>query len=297
MIRSLRSSILALVLLLGAATVQGAAGQATTTTTFCDSACLSELMANFIQAVTTNTPGLVPLADQAEIRENAKPVALTETAWKRVKTIKSVMTFSDPVSGNVASRAGVELVDGKPGYISTRLRVGPGGRITDIEISADTSARVVASYVWNLDPLFSAVLPVEQRMSRENLEALARRYFHSLSTHVAVTTDFDERCDRYHSGERITNTTRNTVEGGSPRTCASSLEGDRPWGPATEQRFPVIDPERGIVLGITLLHYPKHPNQQKMYVSEVFKVVSGRIVKIDNIGLMLQGINTLGFVH
>ena len=55
--------------------------------------------------------------------------------------------------------------------------------------------------------------------------------------------------------------------------------------------------KRGIVVGITLLHYPKLPGQPKMYVSEVFKVVGGKIVKIDNIGLMLQGVMTLGFNH
>jgi uncharacterized membrane protein len=31
-----------------------------------------------------------------------------------------------------------------------------------------------------------------------------------------------------------------------------------------------------------------------MYVSEVFKVASGRVLVIDNIGLMLQGVNTVG---
>jgi hypothetical protein len=34
-----------------------------------------------------------------------------------------------------------------------------------------------------------------------------------------------------------------------------------------------------------------------MYVSEAFKVVNGRIVRIDNIGLMMQGTATLGFAH
>jgi hypothetical protein len=34
-----------------------------------------------------------------------------------------------------------------------------------------------------------------------------------------------------------------------------------------------------------------------MYVSEVFKVVGGRIVRIDNIGLMMQGVTSLGFIH
>jgi hypothetical protein len=263
----------------------------------CDEACLSRAMSVFLEAMTKGSPGSVPIAEQAEIRQNSKPIPLAETVWKEVKSIRSVMTFADAVTGNVVSRAGVELAGGKPGYISTRLKVATGGRITDVELSADTSARVVADYVWKLDPQFSAVVPAEGRMSRTALEALARRYFHSLATHAAVASDFDPACDRYHSGQRITNVARNTVEGGPPRTCASSLEGSPPWGPATEQRFPVVDPEHGIVVGLTLLHYPRLPNEPTMYVSEVFKVVGGRIVKIDNIGLMLQGVTTLGFTH
>jgi hypothetical protein len=45
------------------------------------------------------------------------------------------------------------------------------------------------------------------------------------------------------------------------------------------------------------IHYPKSPDQSVMYVSEVFKVVAGKIVKIDNIGLMMREIETIGFVH
>lgn len=175
--------------------------------------------------------------------------------------------------------------------------MGRDGRITDVEISADVSPRVVGAYVWSLDTFFTEVLPPEQRLTRLELEALVRRYFHSLSTHQAVATDFDERCNRFHSGQQITNVTRNAVESGPARTCASSLEGNVPWGPATDVRLPVIDPERGIVLGITLLHYLKDQPARQMYVSEVFKIVSGRIVRIDNIGLMMQGVATLGFIH
>jgi limonene-1,2-epoxide hydrolase len=172
-----------------------------------------------------------------------------------------------------------------------------GGGITDVEISADRSSRVVADYVWKLNPEFTAVVPPGQRMTRVALEALGRRYFHSLSTHVATHDDFDPRCNRYHSGQQITNNTGNSVEDGPARTCANSLEGNQPWGPATEQRFPIIDVERGIVVGITLLHYLDRPDPQQMYVSEVFKVVGGRIVAIDNIGLMMQDVTTLGFVR
>jgi hypothetical protein len=207
------------------------------------------------------------------------------------------MTFADPLTGNVVSRAGVELDNGRAAYISTRLKVIGTERVSDVEISADTSSAVVPAYVWNLDPLFTNVVPPGQRSDRAALEALARRYFHSLSSHVAVTTDFSVRCNRFHSGQQVTNVTDGAVEAGAPRTCAAALEGSPPWGPATEHRIPVIDSERGIVFGMTLLHFRNTLDQTHMYVSEIFKVLDGRIVRIDNIGLMLEDVATLGFTH
>ncbi len=262
----------------------------------CGEECLVRVMDRFLAAMLAGKAEFVPLVPDAEVRENTQVVPLAQTAWKDVKTVRSVMTFADPVTANVVSRAGVETAAGRPGYISTRLKVVGADRITDVELSSDTSPAVAGAYVWNLDPQLSAVLPPERRMSRTALEALARRYFNSLSSHVAVPTDFDDRCNRFHSGRQVTNTT-STVEAGPPRTCASALEGNPPWGPATDQRFPVIDPERGIVLGVTLLHFPTLANDSAMYVSELFKVEGGKIVKIDNIGLMLQGVSTLGFAH
>jgi len=165
----------------------------------CDQTCLANVMDGFIKAMTSGKTAAVPLAQDAEIRENTKVVTLDSTAWKQVKAIRS-------------------------------------------------------SFV------------------------------------VAV-------CNRFHSGQQVTNVVRNAVEGGRGMTCSESNTGDRPWGPAGEQRFPVIDTERGLVFGVTLLHYLRNPTPSQMYVSEVFKVVGGKIVKIDNIGLMMQGVTTLGFAH
>jgi hypothetical protein len=161
---------------------------------------------------------------------------LAQTAWKDVVAIKSTMMFADPITGNVVARAGVELKSGRAAYLSTRLRVLASGTITDVELSADTSSRVVAAYVYALDPRYAEVLPLEQRMSRDSLEALGRRYFLGLTDHHPVAEDYDDRCDRFHSGQRVTNAASNTVEGGPPRTCFGSNNGDRPWGPAIAQR-------------------------------------------------------------
>ena len=290
------------VVLIAAAAVRAGSGiavaQASSAASFaCDRPCLVTAMEDFVKAATAGRTGSISVVDYAEVRENTTIVPIDKTTWSRVRAVRSIITIADDVTGNVVSRAGVELADGKAGYLSTRLKVVGGGRIVDVEISVDTSPRVVSSYVWNLDPSFTTVLPEDQRLSRVALEALARRYFHSLSTHVAVLTDFDGSCNRYHSGQQITNVDRKTVEGGAPRTCAGSLEGAPPWGPATEQRFPVIDPERGLVFAVTLLHYLGTPTSSQMYVSEMFKVVGGRIIRIDNIGLMMQGVSSLGFVR
>lgn len=287
-----------LVLQAAVANAEGRGAQSAPAATGCDQACLAKVMDGFITAMTTGKPSSVPLAQDAEIRENGKVVTLDATGWKQVKTIRSSFTVADPLTGNIVLRAGVELGDGKPGYLSTRLKVSPSGRVVDVEMSADTSPRVVSAYVWNLDPKLTAVLAPEQRMPRVALEALARRYFNGLSSHQPDPADFDDAvCNRYHSGQQVTNVARNAVEGGRGMTCSESNTGDRPWGPAGEQRFPVIDAERGLVFGVTLLHYLRNPTPSQMYVSEVFKVIGGKIVRVDNIGLMMQGVTTLGFIH
>jgi len=183
------------------------------------------------------------------------------------------------------------MVDGKPAYISTRLKVEAGG-ITEVELSAD-AGRVDPAYVWNLPAVLTTPVPESERMTREALDALGHRYFQTLTDHKPVVADYDEaRCNRFHSGNQITNVSRNLVEGEGARTCVTSNEGNKPWGPALEQRFPVIDVEHGIVTGMTLLMFPN----QVMYVSEVFKVERGKITHIDNIGLVRPGLeHTTGF--
>ncbi len=255
----------------------------------CNQACLGKVMDGFKASLLAKTP--ITLASNAEVRENMLDAKVEDSAWKDVKSIRSSMSFADPVTGNIVSRNGVELLDGKPGYLSIRLKVA-GGKITEVEFSSDV-ARANASYVWSLPPMFSAEIPKKDRMTRADMDALAHRYFQTLTDHKAVVADFDDaRCNRYHSGNQITNVRNDSVEAQGARTCVSSVDGPKPWGPALEQRFPVIDPEHGIVLGQTLLMYAN----QVMYVSEVFKIEKGRITNIDNIGIVKPGLDhTTGF--
>jgi hypothetical protein len=66
------------------------------------------------------------------------------------------------------------------------------------------------------------------------------------------------------------------------------------WGPTTETRLAVVDPERGIVIGYSILYYGK--SERRMQINEVFRILDGRIRMVDNIGLMEEG-TTSGFTH
>ncbi len=257
--------------------------------TSCPQECLLKVMSGFKAGVLSRNP--VALAPGAEIRENMEITTVEKSAWMEVKAVRSTVMFADAVTGNVVSRDGVELNDGKPGYLSTRLRV-DGGGITEVEISSDPG-RVNPAYVWTLPAVLTAPVPQGERMTREALDALAHRYFQSLTDPHGVAADFDDaRCNRFHSGNQVTNVRLDGVEAQGPRTCFTSLDGPKPWGPALEQRFPVIDVDHGVVHGLTLLMY----RDQVMYVSEIFKVERGRIVHIDNIGLVRRGLeHTTGF--
>jgi hypothetical protein len=164
-----------------------------------------------------------------------------------------------------------------------------------VETSFDDSPRVVSAYVTYLDPMMTTIVAANERMSRVELKAIIERYFQALTDHKPSASDFDGRCDRYHSGQRITNNAGNTVEGGRPLTCFTSVGGNPPWGPATDIHIPVVDPEHGIVVGYTVLLY-KNDNQP-MYVSEVFKILGGKIRMIDNIGLKAEGIKAMNIAE
>ena len=122
------------------------------------------------------------------------------------------------------------------------------------------------------------------------------RYFKGLTDHKPLEADSDPRCDRLHSGDRITHNGKNGIEAGSgDEGCYESNLGPKPWGPVSETRIAVVDPDRCIVIGHSILSYGT--STRRMQINEVFKILNGRIRMVDNIGLMEEVITTSGFTH
>ena len=258
----------------------------------CNRACLLEQAKQFNANMLAHTPEKIQLAPDAQVRENTKAITLADSKWLGVKQILSQGVFADPIKGNVIERVAGQTADGKAVYIGTRLKV-VNGKISEVEINFDDSARVNLKNLVPYDPLFDTLAPPEDRATREQLTRIITSYFQGLTDHQPIQADYDPRCDRYHSGNRITHNARNGVEASGDVGCYESNLGPRPWGPATEIRIGLVDPERGIVAGYAILYYGGNP--MRMQISEIFKILDGRIRMVDNIGLMEEGITTSGF--
>lgn len=258
----------------------------------CDRACLLEQVKQFNANMLAHATEKIPLGPNAQIRENAKAIALADSKWLGVKQIRSEGVYADAVKENVIEHVGAETATGSTVYIGTRLKVADG-RIVEVEINFDDSRNVNARNIIPYDPIFNTIVPTEERATREQLERIITSYFQGLTDHQPIEADYDVHCDRYHSGNRVTHNARNGVENSGDVGCYESNLGPKPWGPATEVRIALVDPERGIVIGYSILQYGD--SGQAMQINEVFKILDGRIRMVDNIGLMEAGTKTSGF--
>jgi hypothetical protein len=260
----------------------------------CDRACLLEHAKQFNANTLAHTTEKIPLAPNVQIRENTKVIALADSKWSGVKKILSEGVYADAIKGNVIEHVAAETNSGKTVYIGTRLKL-VDRKITEVEINFDDRANVNAKNLVPYDPFFNTIVPPEERATREQLERIITSYFQGLTDHKPIEADYDPRCDRYHSGNRVTHNSRNGVEDSGDVGCYESNLGPKPWGPATETRIALVDPERGIVIGYSILHYAN--SDRRMQINEIFKILEGRIRLIDNIGLMGEGITTSGFTE
>ena len=258
----------------------------------CDRLCLLDQAKQFNANMLAHTTEKIPLAENAKVRENTKAIALGDSRWLGIKKILSEGVYADPILGNVIEHVAAETSTGKTVYIGTRLKV-VDRKIKEVEINFDDSDRVNVKNLVPYDPIFSTTVPPEERSTRDQPERIITSYFKGLTDHNPIQADYDPRCDRYHSGNRITHNARNGVEESGDVGCYESNLGPKPWGPATEVRIGLIDPERGIVIGYAILYYGD--SLRRMQINEVFKILNGRIRMVDNIGLMQDGITTSGF--
>jgi hypothetical protein len=268
------------------------------------------LLDAYFEALGSGDPGLLPLADGARYTENGQDIPFGAGAWATVTGVarQRAVALADPEGGQ---QAGWGLVSegGADVLLAVRLRADAAGLISEAEAFAVRSPMFGRSdfpaRLREPSPQVGGIAEPGSRASRAELVAAADAYFNGVQDDDADLIPAADDCLRFENGaQTVLNPAGDGHGPGSPLGEALALsvrDQVRLIGfPAIERirdrRYPVIDVERGLVLGLVLFDHPgpvrdsarparfAAPNSYMIW--ELFKVSGGLIRHIEAIMAM-----------
>ena len=165
----------------------------------CDRPCLEGFIDQYLQALAKNDPSTLPVADNVVFVENNQQLQLGDGTWRTITGLgKYRHYFADPQAGQAAVMTVMEE-NGTPILYDLRLAVADR-KITEIEalvIRAGPGAKLVDDLGAPM-PEFLETIPVEQRVSREELIATANKYLTGMENNnpQGDYSFFADDCDR-----------------------------------------------------------------------------------------------------
>jgi hypothetical protein len=231
----------------------------------CNRACLENVVNQYLTALVARDPKRVPLSADVKYTENDQVIPVGDGFWKTVGGRgKYTHIFADPEFGQVAYM-GTMMEAGQPLLLSLRLRI-ELGRITEIESVFFKPGGGGPNNIADMDkpyepePFWFKSIPPAQRMSRQELIAVADGYFTGLQKNdgkginATGTYPFTNDCHRIENGAPTTNRPRPANEApGTINAMAMDCLSQFKLGyyfvvqNIHGRRYPVVDQERGIV--------------------------------------------------
>ena len=284
----------------------------------CDRACLENLVNQYLAAVVAHDPKRLPFSQDVRYTENDQPLEIGDGFWKTAEAIGNYRHyFADPAFGQVAFM-GTMREAGAPLLLSLRLRV-ELGRITEIESVYYRQGGGGPSGIAEMDKpyvpeeFWFKSIPAAQRMSRQELIAVADGYFTGLQKNDGKgingtgTYPFTDDCHRVENGAPTTNVPR--PAGQSPDTinafsmdCLSQFKLGFYFVVQNihHRRYPVVDAERGIVWAHAVFDqgtvnegvlsdgrkyaFKGFNRPSSILVTEAFLIENGKIRRVEMIG-------------
>ncbi len=284
----------------------------------CDRACMEQTVDNVIQAMIAHSPNQLRLSKQVHYTENGQELRIGDGLWATASAAgKYRLYVTDPESGQIGF-LGTVSENGEMNLVALRLKIFETV-IEEIEVlvarpneptgeGGDTDAGLLAEEkMVKPRPQFLETVPEKERMSREDLIKVANSYFTHLANNTGNhTAPFADTCERYENGGRTTNKPPGKgpfdALGGYDITALGCEEQQKTgWfrfvTDIRNRRFPIVDRERGLVLGFaffehnaafreyTLPNGKTVPNFFKSpltyEISELFQIRGGKIDQIE----------------
>lgn len=256
----------------------------------------------YLDALVAREPGRLPLAPSVRFTENGQTLPVGAGLWRTARgRLPGGQYFADPEAGQVAFWGAVDEM-GTPAILALRLRV-ERGLISEVESLVLRQAAFPRQGAFLFDPegmaapapFLHEVLDPPDRPSREDLVSAADRYFDGLEQDDGDLIPVAEACVRNENGVQTTSNPESAAADGAPwralRIAEQISAGHFTYIESIrDRRYPILDPERGLVLGHVVFDHPgdlatadgrvpfRHP--VSAMISEVFKVRAGRIVDV-----------------
>jgi hypothetical protein len=255
----------------------------------CNRACLTGFIDTYLKALAANTPGTVPLAPKAKVTINGRAVTLDQAFWDGAERTVYRFDIVNERLGDTGTEAVLLNADGSKTMYVVRLKV-LDGRITEVETVKANKGE--ADRLWDPDRLTS-VSPALQLTIREadqdsyyGLIAAAEGYWRAFQTNG--TPEY-HRASLLPDTQRFENGLQTTgmVRDGAYVSAAQGFDQGRFVGRNLwDRRYPVVDPERGIVLSIVRFGLKDGLKSQSVatsndrLVGEFFAVKNGMIQEV-----------------
>jgi len=284
----------------------------------CNRACLEGLIDQYLKAVVAHDPSKLPLSKDVMYTENNQAIDVGDGFWKTAQGLGNYRhVFADPEFGQVAMM-GTMMEAGTPILMSLRLRV-ELGRITEIESiyfkpgGGGPNNIAAMDKMGKAEDLWFRTIPPAQRLSRQQMIAVADAYFSGLQkndgkdVNGSPTYPFTPDCHRIENGAPTTNVP--VPPNQAPGTinlfsmdCLTQFQKGLYYVVQNihHRRYPLVDQERGVVWahctfdqgtvnsGVlsdgTKHSYPGFNRPSSILVSEAFLIENGKIRRVEMVG-------------
>jgi hypothetical protein len=290
-------------LLLGVAAYAQAPGESSAVLPAdCDRHCLIGFARGYMDALVKRDPSRAALAKTVRFTENDVEMPIgNDGLWGSISGAASTgLEVADETTGNAAWFGTVEE-HGAPAYFALRIAV-KDRHIVEAETVVDRNTGLPAPFGDPAklvhDPAFAEVLAGSEQRPRERLIAVANGYFSTVELNDGqLLTDFDPDCQRTENGVSTTSGSAGAAAIAQGCEAQFKLGFYRINKRVRERRFPLVDVERGVVVGTgffdhantfdtykttdgqehkTFLQWPN-----SLSLMEAFKIRDGKIYRVE----------------
>jgi len=252
----------------------------------CDRACLKSSLDQYLAAVVKHDRAAAPLGVAFRQTENAVVPSPGAGLWKTMTALgKLDRRYFDAESGQAGFFGTIEEAAG-PAIVTLRLKV-EDRKITEAEWVINRKGDPglgplggdQADSAFHDPDYLLAHAPAERvtakagRPTRGELVAIANSYFDGLSAHDGKIILAYPGCVRMENGAL---TTQRPIPAGGQSDCTS--EGAmRNIYAVTARRYPIVDEEAGVVLGLALFQRKPGVDMRRNLLGEWFFIDGGKI--------------------